>query len=166
MHFGGNPEPLRRTGETIQIPVLEPWGREGQRGDARRDGTTETRGPPRGLEQSRKCPRVGGRSPGLSGATGSGSASAAVGERVLSAAGWRAQVRPRPARPRPRPDLGERPRPGPGEWLRISQCSHLSLGWSGVRASAFVGSVLRYRRRRPGGVCCSAAAGGPPAGKP
>lgn len=104
MHFGGNPEPLRQTGETLQIPVLELWSQDGTRRDARRDGTTETRGPPRGLEQSRKCPRVGGGALGSRAATGS--ASAAAGERGRSAAGWSssgaAPPRPPAAPPRPR----------------------------------------------------------------
>lgn len=100
----GQPESTAPTGKTLLIHVFDPLSPAATRGSRPHRRTTETPGPPRSLERSRKCPRAGA---GLR-AFGPPRAPRQHQSRreAASAAGWSssgaAPPRPPAAPPRPR----------------------------------------------------------------
>lgn len=134
------------------------------RADSRRRRTTETRGPPRGLERSRKCPRAGGGAPGARAAAGSASAAAAERGRVGRGL-ERLRCGPAPPARGPAPAQVSGPAPaqvsGSASAL-VTTCPPVAPGVGGPIGGRRGGRPLR----RSGGACVSAAPRGPPARKP
>lgn len=164
----GNPLQCRATAPTEGPPylcVLETPSPEASHCNHPHGGTTETPGPPRSLERSRKCPRARGGAPGVQAAAGS--ASAAAVERGRVGRGLE-RLRCGPAPPARGPAPAQVSGPAPAqvsgfESANVPTCPSIGRG---CRRPPSVGSMLGHWRRRPGGMCGSAAARGPPGSKP